>query len=118
MTKAVTRTVVDLVGHSPNYRNSASALFAGISPHMEEIVLDFSNVEFISRGFADELHKERLRVQKASNVHVVLENVNEEVQQMLNTVTRTQRGTNRGEVKLPVIRISSVSQLENLLLGH
>lgn len=110
--------VRERVGSNPNYRNSASVLFDNVPEQVEEVILDFSGVEFISRGFADELHKERLRLQAERNVHVVLEEVGEEVQRMMNTVARTQRAGNRSELRLPVIRITSASQLENLLLGH
>lgn len=117
-TISYTVPIRERVGCNPNHRNSASVLFEAIPLHVEEIVLDFSGVEFISRGFADELHKERLRIQAERNVHVVLEEVGEEVQWMMNTVARTQRAGNRSEFRLPVIRITSASQLENLLLGH
>lgn len=109
--------VMDRVGTSPNYRNSAADLFHAIHGQVAEVVLDFAGVEFISRGFADELHKERLRYQAERNARVVLENVNEEVQRMLSAVARTQNAKERGEVDVPVIRISSVTELENLLLG-
>jgi hypothetical protein len=118
MTRSIILTVSERVGSNPNYRNSASVLFEAIPLHVEEVVLDFSGVEFISRGFADELHKERLRIQAERNVHVVLEEVSEEVQRMMNTVARTQQAGNRSEFRLPVIRITSANQLENLLLGH
>lgn len=109
--------MVKHTGSSPNYRNSAAELFTCLPAHVDEVVLDFSGVEFVSRGFADELHKERLAVQTQRNVRVVLENLNEEVQRMLSAVARTQNMKERDTMDLPVIRVSSVSELENLLLG-
>jgi anti-anti-sigma regulatory factor len=105
------------VGSNPNYRNSADILFEAISGDIAELVLDFSGVEFISRGFADELHKARLRFQAERNVPVVLEQVNEAVQEMLSVVARTQEGSTPLRVDIPVIRVNSVNELERMLLG-
>jgi hypothetical protein len=104
-------------GANPNFRNSASELFAAVVPGIQEVVLDFAGVEFISRGFADELHKERIKWQEEKHARVVLENVNEEIARMLAAVARTQGVAERSMVDLPVIRVNSVKELEDLLLG-
>jgi hypothetical protein len=105
------------VGSNPNYRNSADLLFASVPSSVEELVLDFSDVEFISRGFADEFHKARLRFQAERKVPVVLEQVNDAIQQMLSAVSRTQEGKTPLRVDIPVIRVNSVVELERMLLG-
>ncbi|MCO6481275.1 MAG: DUF4325 domain-containing protein [Flavobacteriales bacterium] len=109
--------VKDKVGSNPNYRNSADVLFASVPAYTEEVVLDFSGVEFISRGFADELHKARIRFQDERNLPVVLEQLNEEVQHMLSAVARTQNGSTPLRVDIPVIRVNSVDELDRMLLG-
>ena len=109
--------VKNKVGSNPNYRNSADVLFTEVPATTEELVLDFSEVEFISRGFADEFHKARLRFQTERNVPVVLEQVNEAVQEMLSAVARTQEGSSPLRVDIPVIRVNSVDELERMLLG-
>ncbi|MCB0768586.1 MAG: hypothetical protein KDB95_15360 [Flavobacteriales bacterium] len=109
--------VKNKVGSNPNYRNSADVLFTEVPATTEELVLDFSEVEFISRGFADEFHKARLRFQTERNVPVVLEQVNEAVQEMLSAVARTQEGSTPLRVDFPVIRVNSVDELERMLLG-
>ena len=105
------------VGSDPNYRNSADVLFHAVPATTEELVLDFNGVEFISRGFADEFHKARLRFQAERNVPVILEQVNEAVQDMLSAVARTQEGSTPLRVDIPVIRVNSVDELERMLLG-
>jgi len=105
------------VGSDPNYRNSADVLFTSVPSTVEELVLDFSGVEFISRGFADELHKARLRFQTERKVPVILEHVNDALQQMLSVVARTQEGKTSLRVDIPVIRVNSVDELERMLLG-
>lgn len=109
--------VESMVGSNPNYRNSAEVLFAAVPANASEVVLDFSGVEFISRGFADELHKTRLRFQSERNVPVVLDHVNEAVQEMLSAVARTQEGNATLRVDIPVIRVNSIDELERMLLG-
>ncbi|MCU0318449.1 MAG: STAS-like domain-containing protein [Flavobacteriales bacterium] len=105
------------VGTDPNYRNSAEVLFFEVPANSKELVLDFSGVEFISRGFADELHKARLRFQQERNIPVIIEQVNEAVQEMLSAVARTQEGSTPLRVDIPVIRVNSVDELERMLLG-
>lgn len=109
--------VKNKVGSNPNYRDSAELLFTDVPGTAQELVLDFSDVEFVSRGFADELHKARLRYQAEHQVAVVLENVNGTVQQMLSAVARTQSGKSTLEIAIPVIRVKNVEELERMLLG-
>lgn len=117
MNTSTTIAVKKLVGHSPNYRNSADVLFATVAPGVTEVVLDFTGVEFISRGFADQLHKERLRVQEALKLQVVLENVSEDVRQMMAAVARTQDSAPGELVDVPVIRVNDAREFERLLQG-
>ncbi len=109
--------VTDKVGPNPNYRDSADSLFEGIPTCTEEVVLDFDGVEFISRGFADQLHKARLRFQSEQQVHVVLEHANEEVLAMLAAVSRTQQGRSTRQLDIPVVRIGSMKELERMFMG-
>lgn len=109
--------VRNLIGHSPNFRDSASVLFEGLQPGVSELVLDFTGVDFISRGFADQLHKERLRVQEVMQVQVVLEHVNEEVRRMMAAVALTQDGADHPALNIPVIRVADAREFERMLQG-
>mgnify|MGYP001170080473 CR=1 FL=1 len=117
MKTATTISVMNLLGHSPNYRNSASVLFAELEPGLAEVILDFAGVDFISRGFADQLHKERLRVQAGSKVQVLLENVSEDVRLMMAAVAKTQEHTELRKVDIPVVRVKDATEFERLLQG-
>ncbi|HMQ76050.1 MAG TPA: DUF4325 domain-containing protein [Flavobacteriales bacterium] len=106
-----------LVGSNPGYRDSARELFAAVPDGVCEVILDFSGVEFISRGFADELLRERLAFQSARGVLSTVEHANEEVRATLNAVLRTQDGSMRVRAAEPVRQISSRTGLEDLLLN-
>ena len=80
------------------------------------VVLDFAGVEFISRGFADQLHKERLAFQERCGVHVVFDNTGEDVQRMMQAVALTQGGTVRSPLTIPIIRVKDVAELQRMLM--
>lgn len=109
--------VSEKVGANPNYRDSADRLFTGIAATADEVVLDFYGVEFISRGFADQLHKAKLRFQVEHRSRVILEHANEEVLAMLAAVSRTQEGRSTRQQYIPVVRIGSMKELERMLMG-
>ncbi len=103
---------MNLLGHSPNYRNSASVLFAELEPGLAEVILDFAGVDFISRGCCREV------VQKGgSKVQVLLENVSEDVRLMMAAVAKTQEHTELRKVDIPVVRVKDATEFERLLQG-
>ena len=105
------------VGANPGYRDSAVLLFADIDAAACEVVLDFSDVMFISRGFADELHQARLRFQSERGLPVTIENANSEIRELLNAVSRTQEDKKRQSTSAPLVRVNGIQSLEDLLLG-
>ncbi len=105
------------VGTAPNYRNSAAELFRHVKCGMREVVLDFSEVEFISRGFADQLHKERLEFQNHCSTQVFIENANVEVQEMMRAVALTQSAIHRERVEIPIFRVKDKEELERMFLA-
>lgn len=105
------------VGANPGYRDSAVLLFADIDAAACEVVLDFSDVLFISRGFADELHQARLRFQTERSLPVTIENANGAIRELLSAVSRTQENLSRHNTVAPLVRVSSIQGLEDLLLG-
>lgn len=112
-----TISVFSAVGASPGFRDSAAHLFSDVEESIREVVLDFDNVVFISRGFADELHQVRQMVQSERGLTIVVENANEEVRAMLNVVSRTQDGAGKSNKPLSPIHINGSQGLEDLLLG-
>lgn len=104
------------VGENPNYRNSASELFTGVLGGPDELVVDFCGVDFISRGFADQFHKERLAWQERNGIQVRIENASEDVQQMLQVVSNTQVGVHLEAMAIPIIPVANVEELKRLML--
>ena len=115
MTHYSTISVRKRMGASPNYRNSATELFNGARPGARVLVMDFEGVEFISRGFADQFHKDRLSFQERTGVQVEIENASPDVQHMLQVVSRTQDVVRQARLSIPVIQVMNVDELRGLL---
>jgi hypothetical protein len=78
------------------------------------IEMDFSSVDFMSRSFADQFHKERIKLQNDNNIVIEVVNASEEVINILRTVSRTQ---SKSEREINDVQIFSFSNLE-LLKDH
>lgn len=78
---------------------------------------DFINIEFMSRSFADQFHKERYELHKSNGLIIEISNANEEIIEMLKTVARTQNKTKREFIKLPVFKYSDTDLLSDYLLS-
>lgn len=93
-------------------REQAQELFDAILNlvhYNEEIWVDFSDIEFISRSFADELVHLKMNSNKSNLINFCC--ASSEVKNMLESVEATQTNK-RFEKKLPVHRFES---MENLL---
>jgi hypothetical protein len=72
-------------------RESATDLFKLIAlKQASKIYVDFENINFISRSFADQFHKEKLSLLEATGKQVHLTNHNNDVFAMFNVVSKTQ----------------------------
>ncbi|MBN8703789.1 MAG: DUF4325 domain-containing protein [Bacteroidetes bacterium] len=101
-----------------NTREAATELINSIRKNPCSIVeLDFSNVEFMSRSFADQLYKEQQEVQKELKVVIHIVNANEEIINMLRAVKLTQNIVNRAYTQIPVYKYTDASMLRNYLLS-
>lgn len=112
-----TISVLRMVGASPGFRDSAAVLFGHVPEGVCELVLDFTGVTFISRGFADELHQLRQVFQVERKVPVTIENANADIMAMMSAVSTTQQETAKSEIATRVIRIADSGGLKDLLLG-
>jgi hypothetical protein len=83
----------------------------------QKIDLDFSNVEYISRSFADQFHADKIKLAIEQQKSIIVTNANEEVINMLQIVAKTQNKIYRGYSNLPVYKYSTWNQLENYLLS-
>lgn len=101
-----------------NTREAATELFNKIiSQKIKYIEFDFSKVEFMSRSFADQFHKEKLKYQKKREVVVKITNANEEVVKILSVVAKTQNKVNREYRVLPIFYYSDSELLKEYLLS-
>jgi len=85
--------VKEAFGNTLDSRHEAAMLFDSLKDYCTqcgEIVLDFSEVMFMSRAFADQFHKEKIRWCEGTNVTIFIENANDQVSEILQAVTKTQ----------------------------
>ncbi len=86
------------VNKSLDTRDQAQILFESLSNHCpdcNDLVIDFSGIEFMSRSFADQFHKERINFQETRHIHVFIENEVSQIHAILNSVSKTQKNVQR-----------------------
>lgn len=104
------------VGETLNTREAASLLFVCVvENYAKNVVFDFSQVEFMSRSFADQFHKERMKLKEELGLRIDLKDASESIRKMLVTVESTQNKRNRFYTELPVFRFSDDKIGEYLL---
>lgn len=84
---------------------------------LSEIELDFSDVEFMSRSFADEYIKGATAVVKQLNASISLLNANEEILRIIRAVSETQNKTERDYQKFSVVSYSDFKVLSDYMLS-
>lgn len=105
-------------GETLNTRESAKKLFNIIQKEQIPLVeLDFSDVSFVSRSFADQFHKEREILRVEMGLFVSISNAEENIRVMLKTVETTQSKKNRFYREVPVFRFSSKEKLSDYLMS-
>jgi hypothetical protein len=85
--------ILDFLNKTLDTRESASRLFSQIkSSHCNcsKLEIDFSGVEFMSRSFADQFHKERILFQRDNNCNISFKNADYQIIDILNAVANTQ----------------------------
>ena len=99
-------------------RDAANIILCAAETHpCDEVVLDFSNISFISRSFADQFHKDKLEVITRTGKVIIVENASEEVIKMLQAVARTQVKTNRPVSQVPVYKYTDLISFEKFLVA-
>jgi hypothetical protein len=103
------------LGETLNSREAAILLFDFVNENKaNNVVFDFTNVVFMSRSFADQFHKERMKLKEKSGLTIHLKDASELIRTMLITVELTQNKRNRFYTELPVFKFSE-HNLENYL---
>ena len=117
MEKVLHIDVFAQVGETLNTREAATLLFVCVvENYAKNVVFYFSKVEFMSRSFADQIHKERMKLKDQYGLIIDLKDASESVRKMLVTVEATQNKRNRFYTELPVFRFSN-DRIEEYLLA-
>lgn len=103
-------------GTSLNTREAAIDLSKAISSlSISNVEIDFKNVEFMSRSFADQFFKERQKLREEKGISVFLVNTDEEVERILEAVSRTQSKQDRQFTTIHVRRLPNIEDVSNFL---
>lgn len=101
-------------------RESASSLIAKITKEFNlnldsRIVLNFEDIEFMSRSFADQFHKEITA--DDFNIDLIFSNLHESIRETLRIVEKTQNSRSKLSLKKKTIhlRFDSIEKIENYL---
>lgn len=81
----------------------------------EDVVLDFSNVQFATRSFIDEFYNLFLKNSNGLPYHVQITNVPEDINTILETVSHTQTGVKVVPSHIPERRFRDVKELLQFL---
>lgn len=82
------------------------------------IKLDFSSIEFMSRSFADQFHKERLAFQAKTNCLIELKNADIQIVEILHAVSNTQKSRSSiDNSNISILTFSNPEQLEEYMFA-
>jgi len=84
------------------------------------IILDFANVEFMSRSFADQFYLLKKNWEFGNNTNIELQNYNKQIAEILEAVSNTQYGQeNKRNIKSEIkeLQFGELKQFEEYLLA-
>lgn len=111
-------SVFNELGNSLNSREAVYVLSSIIQDkQFNPIELDFEGVEFMSRSFADQFHKEKIKWQEELHLQIDIVNANENVIEMLKVVAQTQDKKVRNVVEVPVFKFTNAELIFNYMLS-
>lgn len=118
MKAAYTYHIIDHLGDSLNTREAAADFLKEVSANKCDVIeLDFKGVNFMSRSFADQFYKRKVKIDAKSEKVIEIINANEHVLKMLNAVKKTQNKTDREYRVLSSIKYSDNNMLNDYLLS-
>ena len=109
--------IKDVLGNTLNTRDEASKLMRHIQQEdaaTKDIVLDFRNVDFMSRSFADQFYKEQQSYIKAANVRIQITDADIQIIDVLQAVSKTQK-VERSFTEYPVFTFANEDVLMDYL---
>lgn len=109
--------IKELLGSTLDSRDEAEQLFIVLKDYQQytELALDFSNVDFMSRSFADQFYKERMNWETENSANILIENASTQIIEILHAVSKTQASVNRKLQQLLVYSFSKEEQLSQYL---
>lgn len=109
--------VAQIFGSTLHAREAAKQLLQMVAESScRQVELDFLDVQYISRSFADRFHADKMELTTVSQKAIVVVNATGSVVNMLQTVARTQNKSYRTASSLPVLKYTDRQQPENFLL--
>jgi hypothetical protein len=84
------------------------------------IILDFTNVEFMSRSFADQFYLLKKNWEYGNNIKIELQNYNKQIAEILEAVSNTQYSQeNKRNIKSEIkeLQFGELKQFEEYLLA-
>jgi anti-anti-sigma regulatory factor len=111
-------SVSEQIGKLLNTREAATLLLDVVRESKCSVIeLDFTSVEFMSRSFADQFHKDKIEFQNKLNVSIDIVNTNEEIINILQTVSRTQVKSIREFAEVQIFKFSNTQLISDYLLS-
>lgn len=111
-------SVSEQISRLLNTREAVSILLDVVRDSKCSVIeLDFTSVEFMSRSFADQFHKDKISLQNELNISIDIVNANEEIIHILQTVSRTQVKSNREFEEVQIFKFSNTQMLSDYLLS-
>ena len=117
--------VAKIDGHTLNTRDEAVKLFNFFLEDKfyfkaRPIILDFANVEFMSRSFADQFYLLKKNWEFGNNTKIELQNYNKQIAEILAAVSNTQYSQeNKRNIKSEIkeLQFGELKQFEEYLLA-
>lgn len=80
----------------------------------KHVELNFQDVEFISRSFADQMHKEKSALADIG-ILIIMVNASSSIMDMFRAVSNTQHAVDRQRQEIPVYKITNMDALTEYL---
>lgn len=106
--------ILPLFGKTLDSRDEATKLFERLRDYCTQcgnIELDFSEVDFMSRSFADQFHKEKLEWAKNNDLVILIKDAPDQVIEILQAVSKTQKSKIYKMANTPVYSYSQNDSL-------
>jgi anti-anti-sigma regulatory factor len=111
-------TAKSILGNTINTREAAQILLHNLkNDNNAKITLDFSDVDFISRSFADSLIKKRNELMHSGSFEFKIQNASDSVMSMLESVEKTQHYKHRSQSSFRIIKYSEAELVANYFLS-